>query len=202
MNQLEYVDYTKDWWDKLVIENAEIEGKLFFASSAFDLHAKKRTYMLLYNTNLAAKYKIGNIADLVREGKWTIDKEIEYVKLVSSDLNGDSKMDLEDQFGLVLGDNKDLQYYFVAAGGTIAKKDENGKIQLTINNERTIQLIDKYLELSGKNTPFPQTASNHTTTPMPFSGEGIHCFMTVCLARWRQHPAEHPLTTKLSRCRS
>ena len=151
MNQLEYVDYTKDWWDKLVIENAEVEGKLFFASSAFDLHAKKRTYMLLYNTDLAAKYQIGNIADLVREGKWTIDKEIEYVKLVSSDLNGDSKMDLDDQYGLVLGDMKDLQYYFVAAGGKIAKKDENGKIQLTMNNDRTIQLIDKYLELSGKN---------------------------------------------------
>jgi len=148
MNLLEYVDTTGEWWDDLIVESAALNGNLYFASSDFNLHAKKRTYMIIYNTDLAAEYQIGNLADVVREGKWTIDKMTELVKLVSSDLNGDSKMTLEDRYGLVLGDNKDMQYYFVAAGGMIAKKNESGGIDLTLNNEKTIQLIDKYLELA------------------------------------------------------
>lgn len=103
--------------------------------------------MNLYNTDLADNYQIGNLSDVVRAGKWTIDKQAEYIKLVAEDLNGDGVMDLNDQYGLIAGDAKDLQYFFVASGGMIAKKNAEGAITLTLNNDRTITLIDKWLDM-------------------------------------------------------
>jgi len=164
MNQLEYADYTQDWWDQLIIDNVELNDRLFFASSDFNLHAKKRTYMLLYNTDMADQYHIGNLADVVRAGKWTIDKQGELVKLVASDLNGDTAMGLEDQYGLIADDRKDLQYFLVAAGGMIAKKNTAGQIELSLNNDKTVQLIDLWLDMmSPSYSVIPTNFSSVTT---------------------------------------
>ena len=157
MNSLEYVNFDKEWWNKGLNDTAEINGKLYFTSSDFNLQMKGRIYMQVYNRDLGETFGIGNIADLVRSGKWTIDKEIEYAKLAATDLNGDGVMDQNDRYGFIAGDKKDLFYFNIAAGNFIAKKNGSGEIELSLNNERTVELIDKWLILMDREIAlFPQ----------------------------------------------
>ena len=77
MNSLQYINFDNAWWNQGLTETAEINGKVYFSSSDFDLQMKGRIYMQAYNCELAEKYGIGNIADIVRNGKWTIDIRIQ-----------------------------------------------------------------------------------------------------------------------------
>ena len=182
MNSLEYVNFDKEWWDKGLIDTAEISGKLYFASSDFDLQMKGRIYTQLYNCDLGRTFGIDNIADLVRSGKWTIDKEIEYVKLAAADLNGDGVMDQNDRYGFIAGDMKDLFYFNIAAGNFVARKNSSGEIELSLNNERTIVLIDKWLTMMYREIAlFPQDLSGKVDNI--YSGSGAIFWGGNCLFR-------------------
>jgi hypothetical protein len=64
------------------------------------LQVYKSIGAVLVNSNLAESYNINNIYNVVYDGKWTYDKLKEWASLTGGDINGDSKMDENDSYGL------------------------------------------------------------------------------------------------------
>lgn len=88
LGTLPELNFGEDWWDRIVVDNAEINGKLYFATGSLHLMPFESTWCIYFNENLFEKYGVDQPYDLVRDGVWTLDKLIKLCREGSS-LNGD-----------------------------------------------------------------------------------------------------------------
>ena len=102
-------------------------------------------YAMYCNKQLAEKYNIPDLYSIVRDGKWTFDKLIEYSSLASVDLNGDGKMDENDQFGYLTGNNMEMDAMIPACAVKITAKDKDGLPELLGLTERYVD-VQKTIE--------------------------------------------------------
>ena len=140
---LEYCDYTKPWWNKNVSDELTIDGQCYLAVGDLCISAIDYAWAMVYNKELAANYDIGDIYQMVIDGKWTIDTFSSMLSQASVDLNGDSKFDDQDQYGFTTHDNSAIVNWMFALGQKVTQMDANGLPELVLNTERMISIVEK-----------------------------------------------------------
>lgn len=125
-SELVYLNPEKDYYMHDVNEQLEIAGKTFFYYSEESIHTFERACCLLFNHQIAEDYKLDNYYDLVREGKWTIDKMYKDARLVTADLDGDSLMGENDQYGIIGSADYLYASIYNGAGELTIRKDKDG----------------------------------------------------------------------------
>ena len=91
----------------------------------------KHAFCVFFNQTMLDSLGVSeNMYDLVRSGKWTIDKLTEYAKLGYSDVNGNTEPDFGDKFGLTFGDTNKYLGFQMALGGVTALKGKDGGTEL------------------------------------------------------------------------
>ncbi len=101
-NKLEFVNLNKPWWVQGMNDNLAIGGKLYGFIGDASLSLYKDLSVCYFNKKLLTEYKLEDPYELVRSGKWTVDKMIEMINSVSGDLDGDGKITPEkDLLGLI-----------------------------------------------------------------------------------------------------
>jgi len=144
--ELEGIDFTNSWWDQRSIEEFDILGSLFTVSGDISLWGQFAPMVYFFNKAMVEDFSLGNMYDMVRDGAWTIDKLIEMCQTVSGDLNGDGIMDTNDAYGLC--HQLSLLRNFVEAFDIrVTEKDSDGISQLVLNNERTVEAVEKVVPL-------------------------------------------------------
>ncbi len=133
---IDYVDFSQPYWHSDCNEELAVNGKQYLASSEIIL---SNVFCVYFNKDLIDKYKLENPYDLMRSGEWTFDKMIEMGTGVSEDLNGDTKMDVNDQYGFTTVIDYPLCQTMYASGLRLCEPET---FELTINNDRMIELID------------------------------------------------------------
>ncbi|MGN1128954.1 MAG: hypothetical protein ACI4T6_08385, partial [Candidatus Flemingiibacterium sp.] len=89
---LEYVNLDNPWWVQGMMDNLAVNGKLYGFIGDASLSLYKDLAVVFFNKKLAEDYQIEDPYELVRSGKWTVDKLNECITGVSNDLNGDGKL--------------------------------------------------------------------------------------------------------------
>lgn len=147
-NEFEYVDLDKPWWDRNVIRDLAFGDKIYCMTGDFNPSTLGNTRVILFNKNLFANLNIEYPYASVLDGTWTHDKFKEIIAQGISDLNGDGKILYgDDRFGYV-GWQWDLgESIFIGYGAGYVTKDAENMPVLNMNNEYTIEVIDKILEL-------------------------------------------------------
>jgi hypothetical protein len=102
----------------------------------------------MFNKDLAKDKGLEDLYALVNAGKWTFDAFAESARKVSEDLNGDDTMDSRDRYGLVLWDDTILPMLAASDVRILTLKD--GVPELTLNNEVTVDIIEKYVGLASE----------------------------------------------------
>lgn len=102
LTELESLDFTKKWWHKGFMNNAEINGSIYIAAGDAAVTVYEYLEVVFFNKKLAAENGIPDLYALVESGTWTWDKMMEYVLTVGSDVNGDGIYDVSDIYGLGL----------------------------------------------------------------------------------------------------
>ena len=149
LNQLEYIDLEKPWYDQNFNKEVSIANRLYATTGDLVLNDDNGTWAVLFNKTLAEDFTdIPNLYQLALDGKWTLDKLYEYSKIVASDITGDQTMDENDRWGL-LTENYNLYATIAASGEKIASKDENDMPILTANTERFQDVLTKTVEVYG-----------------------------------------------------
>ena len=150
LNSMQYLALDKPWWDQKANADLTIMDHLFFTTGDISTADNDATCTVLFNKSVAENFDLPNIYDLVLDGKWTLEKFYSLCADVSRDLNGDGKYDQTDQYGAMVWD--DIAMAVVnSTGDKCAATDENGNVILTLNNERTVNALSKYIEF-GRDT--------------------------------------------------
>ena len=146
LNSLPYVDLDCSWWDQNANEGLEIHGKMFYTTGDISVVDNIATHTLLFNKTVATEYSVTDLYDSVKNGTWTYDKFLNYIKLVTDDVDGSQTMDYKDKYGLLTW-NDVLQASLVGSGVRVAVIDENGEMKLTLYDEKTVSLINALTEV-------------------------------------------------------
>lgn len=149
---VEAIDFSQPWWATKVIESAKIGDKLFVSIGNADPQYWDCVYAMYCNKRLAEQYGLPNLYDLVNDGKWTLDKLIEFSELASADLNGDGKMDENDQYGYITGNNMEMDAMIPACNIKLVEKDKDGIPEL-------LGLTEKYVDVQNKIEKFVKGGS-------------------------------------------
>ncbi len=122
LNELEYLDLSKPYYDQNYVHDMSFEGKLFSAVTDITTMDMFVTWIMMYNKDMIDRYDLESPYDLVQNNQWTFDKFNEMIKDVSAD-NGDGRWDEKDTYGFAAHTGS-AGNFFYAAGLTICSKDD------------------------------------------------------------------------------
>ena len=158
--KIPYIDFSKPYWNQSCNEAMEIGGHQYYAVSEF---MKVNTYGIYFNKRLIEEFKLESPYDLVWSGDWTLDKMMEMANGVAKDLNGDTTMDYQDQYGF-----SSLQDYWISMfiWGSDIRLCAPDTLELTLMSERTITLFEKlYTLIHESGSSYMWTFDTHTSKP-------------------------------------
>ena len=151
LNGLKYVDLSKPYWDRKATADLSMNGKIYYTTGDISVADNRSTNALFFNKAMIDMYGLDDPYELVRDGKWTLEKFGQLVKSVGTDENNDGIYDKNDTFGLLSARDNNLAM-LAAAGEKICTINEDGHIELTLYNERTVNLYDRYIDIVGDDT--------------------------------------------------
>ena len=96
-NTLDFdLDLSNPWWISEMKEKIGINNKLYMIAGDFSVTLYSTLTVAFFNKNLAENINLESPYDVVRNGKWTVEKMLDLMKDVASDLSGDGKIDREN----------------------------------------------------------------------------------------------------------
>ena len=179
---MEYLDLEKSWWDQKANADLTIMNRLFYTTGDISTADNDATCTVLFNKVVAEDYDLPDIYQLVLDGKWTLEQFYTLCNDVSRDLNGDGKYDETDQYGAMVWD--DIAMAVVnSTGDKCASTDDAGNVVLTLNNERTVNALQKYVEFGRDTSQCFQyqraVDASDTVAINMFSGNQVLFFMQL-----------------------
>ena len=147
---IENVNFDKPWWSSSNKDELTISGKCPIAVSDLCFTSITTTYCMLFNKNLAASYELGDIYDLVLNGKWTIDRLSEMVKDIYVD-DGNDERDENDFYGIFHDHGSSMNVYLWAFDNPICEKDEEGVPQIAVKTDKIDTIVTKLYDFFHNN---------------------------------------------------
>ncbi|MCI8388135.1 MAG: hypothetical protein HFE63_06670 [Clostridiales bacterium] len=141
LSDVEGLELDKACWNQNLISSLSIGDHVYLIGGDITASDEDSVEVLVYNTSYAKNLQIGDLYQLVRDGKWTVDRMLEACKLAVFDLNGDTNMDLEDSYG-VLANEDGISAMLVSCGVSAISKDSDGVPILTANSDRYTEAFD------------------------------------------------------------
>ncbi len=143
---LPYIDIDNPWYTQ-GLDEAIIDGKLLFLTSDYTLSYTAATVVMYFNKTKWIDYihSTEDLYQIVRDGKWTIDRVMEYSVDLYNDLNGDSRRDEDDFYGFAANYISSVNAWVYGANMRRIKiVGDEYLIEQDMMNE---QLIDLYTKL-------------------------------------------------------
>ncbi len=160
-NEFEEINLSADWWNHNANERLSVGGRQYYAISDYMIADPNG---ILFNKDMLNELKLENPYDIVRSGKWTIDKMMEMAKKATRDLDGNSKYDEKDQYGYSMPDGWNFNSYYYSSDIFLLDKNEDGEFYLAVGGDRTITLMEKMHALldSPDSYIYPSSAKDET----------------------------------------
>jgi hypothetical protein len=143
-NTIPYVDMSRSYWNSSMNDSLSVNGKLYYAASSFMI-ADPNAF--LFNKEMIDQYNLDDPYQVVRDGKWTIDKLTEMTRAVTQDINGDGIYDANDLYGLGAENDWMLISFMYGCNQFMVQKNSNDEYELSIYNDKMITLINKLNDL-------------------------------------------------------
>lgn len=168
LQKMPYMDLEKPWYDDRCIEQLAINGKNYLFFSDINVCNLDAIWIYLFNKKIAEDFKLDDPYQLMADGTWTTEKMTSMSKTVTSDLNGDGKMNKSDRWGLV-GHDYVITAAYIGSGERVATAGKDGKITLTMNNKRVFDVINSIIGLEKYWIRYSLTAKKYSTaSPVGF----------------------------------
>ncbi len=154
LNTLERMDLTQPYYDQSAMEYLSMGNKLYAVTGDLLTMDNDATRCVLFNKSLFETLGLeknpavnGTLYDAVKDGRWTLSMLEGCSMAATADLNGDMKMDDEDQWGMANEQFNTLALYN-AAGLVLFEKDPNTDLpSCTFNTEKSISALQRIIPM-------------------------------------------------------
>ena len=141
---LPYFDFSQAWWSEKYVESAALGNRLYMALGNLDSTCYQLYCAVFFNKSLAEDYRVDDLYALTKDGKWTIDKMIEYAKRAAADVDGDGIMNRDiDQFGLTVSGSYTTDAFVSAFDIQLSDYGADGLPEILPPSERLLEAEDK-----------------------------------------------------------
>ena len=149
--ELPYFNFDQPWWNVTFMENLQLTDDCrLFLTGDFNLTTLCQLFVQYYNKAIYANL-FGDPDELyntVLEGKWTIDRMSELISASYIDLNGNGRLEPDDQMGYVAYKTfSSVDPFMYCADIPYTSRDADGKIVIDMNQERAVTLTEKVVNL-------------------------------------------------------
>lgn len=146
---MEYLNLEAPYWGKKFIDAMAYKDYVYWVTGDIVLNYTNGIYATYVNLEQWDNYIGGiDIYDLVRSGKWTLDRVKEYAEAAYTDLNGNGKTDAEDFVGYVYTTEDPIDGMAMAAGVTFTEFDDEGVPYITLlGSDRAVTFNEKLTAL-------------------------------------------------------
>ena len=140
ISDVPYIDIEKSWWNTELIEASAVNKEPYFLMGDISFSWKDYTWALCFNKRLYREYDLEEPYSMVREGRWTLDLLEEHCRDITKDINGDSVLDKNDQWGLLSSKNAGIGLV-TSTGITTVRAAGDGSLEYILENERNIDVL-------------------------------------------------------------
>lgn len=147
LKELAYLDLDADCWNHMFDDALTFGGKLFYATGAITTNSFDSVRLFMFNKTIAAKNKLEDPYELVRAGKWTFDAFDRMAVGAAADLNGDSEMTYDDQWGMAWQSAIGGIIFYYGAGESVTSKDKDDLPVISVGSERSMAVYEKVLDM-------------------------------------------------------
>ncbi len=150
LNDIDTIHLEESYWDQVMLESTSLGHKNYFATSSAHLMGWDSLWCLFFNESMLDDLQTEYPYQLVKDGKWTLDKLDEYNKLAAS-LNGDDSFAKNGEgksvYGTVSFSNAVDELIF-GLGVDYVSKDSDDLPVLTCESEKFVNAIQKLAEMN------------------------------------------------------
>lgn len=143
LNRIPHLDMTKSRWDSALYGQLSLGGKIYIASGDISMEDEEYNTCIIFNKALIENYSLTDPYAYVRENKWTLENFYALGTGITTDLNGDGKLDHSDMYGFG-NDYTGAQFWFFYSGENIAVL-ENGEPRIVLYGERQNSVMDRII---------------------------------------------------------
>ena len=136
------VDLTKPWWNRMANDSIRVGDATYYLFGDIHLMLWECYMPVVANLTLAESLGIDDLYDTVESGKWTLDTMYSCMRSAALDLNGDTKTDAEDRFGLSMYPWNAMSF-FTGCGVSLIEKESDGIPVYTGVTERFSAVYEK-----------------------------------------------------------
>ena len=148
-NELEYVDLSGEWWSQSARrEWATPEGRIFAMNGDLSHMSIGNNSAMFFNKKILENAGVKSPYQQVYDNNWTLDTFIQTVKQIDGNLNHDETDSIDtDSFGYATERWRGPIYAAFCAGIGSFVKNEEGKYEIGLKNERIGSVTEKYIDL-------------------------------------------------------
>ena len=135
------------WYNQNMIKDLAINKKVTALGGDMTVSDKSGVMVTVFNKKMVVENGMEDMYQIVRGGKWTLDKLHELIKITSKDLNGDGKMTLKDDRWGFMAENLVDWTLLTGSGNRLAALDENGIPYITAKTPKFLSDLDRILDI-------------------------------------------------------
>lgn len=168
-----YLDLEREWWNPYMVENATVYGNCSVITGALSLSYVRSSFATLIGKAFAEDHNIDiDFYQLVRDGKWTVEKQLEIIKGLYSDVTGDGKS-MDDMYGFIIDDTGSLDGYWGAFEMSLLKRTDDGGFEIDNDHKRITDAVTKVYEMMYENQDI------YTVRILDLINEGVEAYEII-----------------------
>ena len=178
LDKLPCVDFSQPWWNQTQMDVLRLGNNTYYGVSDFMIPTP---YVIFFNKDMVAEHGMESPYQLVYDGKWTMDAMTGMIETAVRDMDGDGEFTGSDVWGIYTDEFSKYVSFMSSAGQFISSRDENNRIVLAMNTERTQTIVEKLYQMTSM-TGGAYTEQYMGAETKPVFGEGKTLFFLDALS--------------------
>ncbi len=136
------VDFEKPWWSEFNRTQLTYDGKCILAISDFSFRTVMSAQCVYFNKALAEAYDLGNLYEVVNDGKWTYEYFYDIIKDVYIDEDGDGEKSRGDFYGVAQPGNEGVSAFLAGFDNPVAIINSEGEPEDVLKTDKIYDIVD------------------------------------------------------------
>ncbi|MBE6697869.1 MAG: hypothetical protein E7581_05035 [Ruminococcaceae bacterium] len=147
ISHLEYLDLSQDYWTQDYNDVMMYGDRQYSATGAIALSTYRFAFVTMFNKQHFDDKGVPYLYEAVANDEWTLDYQAALSKDFYQDLNGNSKKDEDDFYGLITSSNISTDSYWAACDVPLVEKNADGEYEYVLDVAKLSDVTDKILRL-------------------------------------------------------